>query len=392
MKGHARIAVSARGDPAAGIAKQGRRISPPVQEHDHLAAVLQMPLHGAHGRLRQSLIARVLAQIDEMHGGRARRAGPERQLVPRVAALRDIVERLERGRGGPEDHGNLRTLRAQHRQIPRRVAKALLLLVGRVVFLVHHDQAQALERSEDRRARSDDDARVARVRSAPGIAALGPGQPRMHGDHARAEAAPKSLDELRRQRDLGHEDQHLAVGAQRGVDDLQIHLGLAAARDAVEKMRGEAAERAAMASITPAWASVSVDLARARLDRGGRGRPRARGGGPTLVRQGPKERRLELPRSSAVAPAALAELREQRALLGRALAGADRSSSARPAAVSAHTSAGAQCRLAVAQARRKGRRHDLAERMMIVIGGPAQQARRSPRRTPAGNPILPAHA
>ena len=189
VKGHARIAVGAGGDPAAGIAKQGRRIAPPVQEHDHLAAALQMALNRAHGRLRQPLIARMFAQIHQVHGGRMRRARPLRQLVPQVASLCGIVQGLERGRRGPQDYGNLRALRAQHGQIAGRVMKSLLLLVGGVVLLIDHDEAQALERGEHRRARADDDACYTCVRGAPRVAALDSRQPGMHSDHTRAETA-----------------------------------------------------------------------------------------------------------------------------------------------------------------------------------------------------------
>ena len=38
MQSHARIAVRAGSDPAAGIAEQGRRIAAPVQKHDDLTA------------------------------------------------------------------------------------------------------------------------------------------------------------------------------------------------------------------------------------------------------------------------------------------------------------------------------------------------------------------
>ena len=78
VQGHARIAVRAGGDPAAGSAEQAWRVAAAIQEHDHLAAVREMPPDGLHRRLRQALIGGVLAQIDQDHARRLRQ--------PRAAA------------------------------------------------------------------------------------------------------------------------------------------------------------------------------------------------------------------------------------------------------------------------------------------------------------------
>ena len=43
-----RVALAARRDPAAGGAQQRRRIAAAVEEHQHLAAVAQMPLDREH--------------------------------------------------------------------------------------------------------------------------------------------------------------------------------------------------------------------------------------------------------------------------------------------------------------------------------------------------------
>ena len=78
------------------------------------------------------------------------------------------------------------------------------------------------------------------VRRAPGVAALNSGERRMHRHHAGAEAAPETIDQLRRQGDLRHEHQRLAAICDGRRDHPQIHLGLAAARDPVEQVRGKA--------------------------------------------------------------------------------------------------------------------------------------------------------
>ena len=48
------------------------------------------------------------------------------------------------------------------------------------------------------------------------------------------EARDEAVDELRRERDLGHQDQRLHAAAQRRGDRLEIHLGLARPGDAFE--------------------------------------------------------------------------------------------------------------------------------------------------------------
>ncbi len=60
---------------------------------------------------------------------------------------------------------------------------------------------------------------------------------------AHAEALREAVEELRRERDLGHQDQRLAALADRLGDRLEIDLGLARAGHAVEQIDREAAMR-----------------------------------------------------------------------------------------------------------------------------------------------------
>ena len=55
----------------------------------------------------------------------------------------------------------------------------------------------------------------------------------------------KALHELRRQGDLRHEHQRLAAAGNGGGNDPQIHLGLAAARHAIEQVHAEIRQRGA---------------------------------------------------------------------------------------------------------------------------------------------------
>src|SRR3546814_17166237 len=72
-----------------------------------------------------------------------------------TAGLR-VVQALQRGRRAAENDLGLDVLRADDRQIARRIAKAILLLVRRIVLLVDHDQAELGAWHEARRTRADD--------------------------------------------------------------------------------------------------------------------------------------------------------------------------------------------------------------------------------------------
>ena len=83
------------------------------------------------------------------------------------------------------------------------VARVALLLVGGVVLLVDHDQAEIGDRSEDGRARPDADPRLAGAQAAPLVVAGAGGHPGVEQRDRVAEAAPEAVHRLRRQRDLG---------------------------------------------------------------------------------------------------------------------------------------------------------------------------------------------
>ena len=111
------------------------------------------------------------------------------------------------------------------------------------MLLIHHDQGELGERRENGGAGADDDAGGAAMCRAPGIAALVVRKTRVHDGHAGAETAAESIEQLRRQGNLGHQNQSLAAGCYGGSDDAQVHLGLAAAGHAVQQVHGKGRER-----------------------------------------------------------------------------------------------------------------------------------------------------
>ena len=138
---------------------------------------------------------------------------------------------------------------APHRQIARRIAQAVLLLVGRVVLLVHHDQAQLAQRREHRHARAQQHARLAALGAGPGLQAFAIGQAAMHHRQAirpdqRLQTRAQRAFQLRRQIDFGHHQQYLASCRQDLLGRPQVDLGLAAARHTVQQHGLEPVQRA----------------------------------------------------------------------------------------------------------------------------------------------------
>ena len=120
------------------------------------------------------------------------------------------------------------------------VAGVALLLVGGVVLLVDHDQAEVADRGEDGRARADADARLAAAQAPPLVVALAGGEGRVEDREAVAEPGPEARHRLRREADLGDEDDRAAAARQRRLDRGQVDLGLARAGDAVQQLLARA--------------------------------------------------------------------------------------------------------------------------------------------------------
>ena len=114
------------------------------------------------------------------------------------------------------------------------VAEAVLLLVGNIVFLVHHDQAGGFERREHRRAGAEHRQPVTRPRLPPGAVAFAIGQSRMQHAHP-PEPRPHAGHQLRRKGDLRHQYQRLFAVGDATLGGFQVDLGFAAAGDAVQQ-------------------------------------------------------------------------------------------------------------------------------------------------------------
>ena len=170
-------------------------------------------------------------------------AEPLRQMQVRVAAALGVHHGLDRRRGGGEHDRNFRLARAHHRHVAGVIAHAVLLLVGRVVLLIDHDQPQIGIRQKQRRARADHHRDLARRNRGPGARALSRRDLGMPFRRTHAEALGEAVEELRGERDLRHQDQHLLVAPDRLGHRLEIDFGLARAGDAIDQRHREAALR-----------------------------------------------------------------------------------------------------------------------------------------------------
>ena len=148
-------------------------------------------------------------------------------------------ERLETGRGGGENGHGPEPLCPHECDISRVVPRGVVLLVGVVLLLVHHHEPQIPERQEDGGSRPDHQIHFPRSRRAPDVRAFVRPQGAVVERHAPEARAAEGVQGLRREGDLGNEDQGLPAAAKRFGSRVEIHRGLSAPGDSEEKHRPE---------------------------------------------------------------------------------------------------------------------------------------------------------
>ena len=199
----------------------GGRDAAAVEQEDRLSVALDHRSQLRQERRRQR-VARLPPQVDDVHG-RKRRGDAAAELEP--------LQRLPRlrPRGRRPEHGD-RALegRALRRHRACVVARIRLLLVRRVVLLVDTDDPERRHRREHGRARAEDDRRLSRGDALALVPPLRLAQCRVEDGHAVAEARAEAPERLRRQGDLGHEDDRGASAPKSSLARADVHLGLAA--------------------------------------------------------------------------------------------------------------------------------------------------------------------
>jgi len=235
--------------PVAVGAVQDRGVTATVQKHQTLLAT-RHPLGNRRQQGRGNHASfRLMVHVDPAHqwqaGMLANAAGHLQANVAAALCRRPtVVPGLQRRRGRSEqDLGALQPGPVDC-QIARRIARTLLTLVAGVMLLVDDDQPERRQRSKDRHARTQHDARHAAVRREPALQSLRRRHAAMQTNHRASakqsvEAGPKTRFELRRQVDFRHHHHrlHVRIALEQLLDDLQIDLGLATAGGTKEQKR-----------------------------------------------------------------------------------------------------------------------------------------------------------
>ena len=246
------VAVRAAPREPTGTAVECGRDTAPVEEQDRLAAVLGETAELRQERRRER-VAVLAAEVDDTHP-RHRRPDPDGEHDPleRRPALR-TRRRAPVDRDGAFEGGPLRCHGA------RVVARIGLLLVGGVVLLVDDHEPDVAHRREDRRARADDDPRLAAGDAVALVAPLGLAERRVEDRDGVAESLPEPADRLRRERDLRHEHDRAEPTVERRLAGLEVHLRLAAPgrADEEEMRRAALVEPATIRAIATSCSGVS---------------------------------------------------------------------------------------------------------------------------------------
>ena len=149
---------------------------------------------------------RLVAQVDQVH----RRQRPvERRGWACVSSVYwprwALCQLSSDGVAEPSRIGMFSQPGAHDGHVAAVVARRRVLLEARLVLLVDDDQAEVRGRGRTRRCGADDDLHLAVEDAPPVPAALGVAEVAVQHGHV-AEAAAEAGDGLRRQADLGHED------------------------------------------------------------------------------------------------------------------------------------------------------------------------------------------
>ena len=116
-----------------------------------MLAPFETQLDGCHQGLADAILdhhAPGINQLDERQ--RRLRIGPLAQRDHSVALALGIGPGFQRGRRRAQQNGNAELMGAKDRDIARRIAHAVLLLEGGIMFLIDHNQAEARHRREHR--------------------------------------------------------------------------------------------------------------------------------------------------------------------------------------------------------------------------------------------------
>ena len=145
------------------------------------------------------------------------------------------VHTLHRRGGRPQQQQRILPHAAELGHLPGVVAGVVFRLVAGLLLLVQHDETQILYRGKHGGTGADDHPSVSPADALPLVVALSGAQRAVeHGDVV-SEVGGEHPQQLRGQGDFRHQDQGTLPPLQHLLDEANVHLGLAAARYAVEQ-------------------------------------------------------------------------------------------------------------------------------------------------------------
>ena len=151
-----------------------------------------------------------------------------------------MLPTFQRRRGRSQNNRYIKLSCTPDRQIPCRITQAFLLLVGRIVFFIHDNQAQPGSWCQHGHTCSQNDTRPASQDRQPVPQPFRFRQTAVQcHDAFLRETLPDRLFQLGRQVDLGNHDQYLRIcfSPQKRLDRMQIDFRLAAAGHAIKDIR-----------------------------------------------------------------------------------------------------------------------------------------------------------
>jgi hypothetical protein len=216
MLGQGHAALLALEDGAAEQAEHHRGIAAAIKEKKSLFPPRQNLAHRlgqGRGDDLQAGAAPLLLEVDQLHLRQGLGGDPPGQGEIAVPAFPGPEIGAHRRGGGHQGHRRTGQLPPVEGHVPGLVGEAPFVLVGRVVFLVHHDEAEARQGRKHRGAGPHRHLGLPRGQAPPLIQALAVGQAAVQQGHPPPEAPAELHGHRVGEGDFGEQHQHLAPWA-----------------------------------------------------------------------------------------------------------------------------------------------------------------------------------
>ncbi len=217
-----------------------RRVAAAIEQQDHLSAVAQSRVdrlvHLPTDRPAAAAIVEFVAEIDRANHRHRPIENPPRHLDQPKFSLLGAIPAFQRRRSRAKHQRNLLRFGPPERDLAGMIARRRFLLEGGLMLLVEHDQPQVRRRGKNGAPRADDDLHLAARDPLPMPVPLRLAQMAVQHGHL-IEAGAEPLAGLRGEADFGHEHDRLPTEPHDLLNRLDVDLGLAAPRHAVNENR-----------------------------------------------------------------------------------------------------------------------------------------------------------